>query len=65
MATSHIAPVLEQRIRELNKKIDSKILRGKPYKTEAREHRALLSRMKGMTHRNAFSHSFSFLSFLF
>lgn len=65
MATTHIAPVLEKRIQELNKKIDSKILRGKPYKTEAREHRALLSRIKGMTHRSIFSHSFSFLSVLF
>jgi len=61
MATTHIAPILEKRIQELNKKIDSKILRGKSYKDEAREHRALLSRVKNLTRRNMFSHSFSFL----
>lgn len=61
MATTHIAPILEKRIQELNKKIDSKILRGKPYKDEAREHRALLSKIKGLARQNVFSHSFSFL----
>jgi len=64
MAITHIAPVLEKRIAELNKKIDSKILRGKPYKNEAREHRALLSRLKNLARQNYFSNSFSFLHFL-
>ncbi len=62
MATQHIAPMIEKRLRELNKKIDSKILRGRPYQAEAREHRALLSRMKYVTRRNnVFGHTFSFL----
>ncbi|MEK7390606.1 MAG: hypothetical protein AAB635_00535 [Patescibacteria group bacterium] len=61
MATTHIAPVLEKRIQELNKKIDSNILRGKSYKNEAREHRALLSKIKNLARRSVFSHSFSFL----
>ena len=64
MATTHIAPVLERKIKELNKKIDSKILRGKSYREEAREHRALLARLRRMTTRSFFSQSFSFLSFL-
>ena len=63
MATTHIAPVLEKRIKELNKKIDSKILRGKPYRDEAREHRALLSKLKNLARRGTFSHSFSYLHF--
>jgi|CXWK01.1.fsa_nt_gi hypothetical protein len=61
MAT-HIAPMLEKRIRELNKKIDSKILRGKSYREEAKEHRQLLSKMRYVTRRsNIFGHSLSFL----
>jgi len=61
MAT-HIAPMLEKRIKELNKKIDSKILRGRSYRTEAREHRALLAKMRYITRRNnVFGHSLSFL----
>ena len=62
MTTTHIAPVLEKRIKELNKKIDSKILRGRPYWQEAKEHRALLSKMRYVTRRNnIFGHSLSFL----
>ena len=64
MATLHIAPVLEKRIQELNKKIDSKILRGKNYREEAREHRALLSRLKSAASRTTFGRSYSFLHFL-
>ncbi len=64
MATTHIAPVLEKRIQELNKKIDSKILRGKPYKDEARQHRMLVLRLKGNTHRGMFRHSLAFLHML-
>lgn len=64
MATTHIGPVLERRIRELNKKIDSKILRGKSYHSEAREHRALLARLRRATHRTFFGQAFSFISFL-
>jgi hypothetical protein len=64
MAITHIAPIIEKRIQELNKKIDSKILRGKPYREEAQEHRALLSKLKHMAHRGMFSNSFSFLHFL-
>lgn len=60
MAITHIKPVLEKRIAELNKKIDSKILRGKSYYAEAREHRALLSKLQRVAHRGMFSNSFSF-----
>ncbi len=66
MAITHIAPVLEKRIQELNKKIDSKILRGKPYREEAKEHRVLLSKLaqlKGFARRSFFSHSLSYLHF--
>lgn len=64
MATTHIAPMLENRIRELNRKIDSKILRGRSYRKEAREHRALLSQLKyvGTSRRHA-GHPLSFFSF--
>lgn len=61
MATIHIAPLLEKRIHELNKRIDSKILRGKSYQNEAREHRALLSKLKSAASRHLFARSFSFL----
>jgi len=61
MAIIHIKPVLEKRIAELNKKIDSKILRGKSYHSEAKEHLALLSKLQRVAHRGMFSHSFSFL----
>lgn len=60
----HIAPFVEKRLQELNKKIDSKILRGKSYREEAREHRMLLSKLKSFARRTSFSPSFSFLHFL-
>jgi hypothetical protein len=63
MAT-HIAPVLEKKIIELNRKIDQKILTGRSYQKEARQHRMLLLRLKNSASRNFFSPSFSFLSFL-
>lgn len=46
MSTIHIAEVLEKRIKELNERIDFKILHGRPYSTEAREHRTLLKKLK-------------------
>lgn len=64
MSTTHIAPILERKIQELNKRIDSKILRGKSYRDEAREHRALTSRLKSVIGRGIFGHSLSFLNFL-
>lgn len=63
MAITHIAPLLEKKIAELNKKIDSKILRGKPYREEAREHRALTARLRSL--RSAARHSFMSQSFSF
>ncbi len=63
MSMTHISPALEKRIKELNKKIDSKILRGKPYKSEAREHRMLMLKMRGTTNRTFFANSLSFLHF--
>lgn len=61
MATVHIAELLEKRIQELNKKIDYKILRGKSYQREAKEHRALFNHLKRFTRSNLFSRSLSFL----
>lgn len=52
MATAHITAFLENRIRELNKRIDSKILRGRSYRSEAREHRMILSQLQGSRRRS-------------
>ncbi len=57
---------MERKIKELNRKIDQKILRGLPYQREARQHRMLLLKLKGSVNKSFFSpsFSFSFLSFL-
>ena len=62
MAITHIAPMLEKRLKELNNKIDSKILRGQSYRNEAREHRMLLLRLKGYR-TGMLAQPFSFLRF--
>ncbi len=50
--------MLEREISRINKKIDLKILEGKNYVKEAREHKLLLKKVRYHTRRNFFSKFF-------
>ncbi len=50
---------IETELRTLNKIIDEKIMRGQAYRTESRQHKALLQKLKERQHNNFFDKIFS------
>lgn len=64
MSKQQIVSVVERKIAAVNKAIDAKILRGKPYTREAMEHRLLLSQRRRLKGPNFFSRSMTFLHLL-
>ncbi len=50
-----------QELRELNERIDYKILRGQRYTDESRRHKALLRQLARQSKRGLFSKLFSFV----
>jgi hypothetical protein len=60
MSKSKIVTTIQKELARVNEEIDLKILRGEPYKREARHHKVLLSQLKQI----GYTRSFSFFSFL-
>ncbi len=58
MSHNQYLKMLEREIQEINKKIDRKILQGKNYAKEARDHRLLLQKVRYHNRRNIFSRLF-------
>lgn len=52
MSQSQYLKMLEKEIQKINKKIDLKILQGKDYKREARDHKLLLKKVRYNTERS-------------
>jgi hypothetical protein len=52
MSQSQYLKMLEREIQKINKKIDLKILEGKNYVKEAREHKLLLKKVRYHTRRS-------------
>lgn len=64
MSKQQIVSVVERKIAAVNKRIDAKILRGKPYAREAMEHRLLLSQRRRLRGPSFFTRSMSFMHLL-
>jgi hypothetical protein len=66
MSQTQYLKMLEREIQRVNRKIDLKILEGRNYMKEAREHKLLLKKVRYNTRRNFFSRFFpSFAKFQF
>ncbi|OGJ09179.1 hypothetical protein A2356_03670 [Candidatus Nomurabacteria bacterium RIFOXYB1_FULL_39_16] len=58
MSQTQYLKMLEREIQRVNRKIDLKILEGRNYMKEAREHKLLLKKVRYNTRRNFFSRFF-------
>ncbi len=58
MSQTQYLKMLEREIQRVNRKIDLKILEGRNYMKEAREHKLLLKKVRYHTRRNFFSKFF-------
>lgn len=58
MSQSQYLKMLEREIQRVNRKIDLKILEGRNYMKEAREHKLLLKKVRYHARRNFFSKFF-------
>jgi hypothetical protein len=66
MSQTQYLKMLEREIQRINRKIDLKILEGRNYMKEAREHKLLLKKVRYNTRRNFFSRLFpNFAKFQF
>lgn len=52
MSQKQYLKILEKEIRNINQKIDLKIIRGENYKKEARDHKLLLRKIRLLSRRN-------------
>lgn len=60
MSKQQIATTIKKELEKVNEEIDMRILRGEPYRRQARQHRALLSQLR---HVRSVGRSFSLFSF--
>lgn len=58
MSQAQYLKMLEREIQRVNRKIDLKILEGRNYMKEAREHKLLLKKVRYHSRRNFFSRFF-------
>ena len=58
MSQTQYLKMLEKEIQKINKKIDLKILEGRSYAKEARDHKLLLQKVRFHTRKNFFSRFF-------
>jgi len=58
MSQAQYLKMLEREIQRVNRKIDLKILEGRNYVKEAREHKLLLKKVRYNTRKNFFSRFF-------
>ncbi len=66
MSQTQYLKMLEKEIQRINKKIDLKIVEGKNYMKEAREHKLLLRKVRYHSRRSFFNRFFpTFSSFSF
>jgi hypothetical protein len=54
MSQKQYLKTLEKEIKNINQKIDLKIIRGESYKKEARDHKLLLRKIRLLSRRNFF-----------
>lgn len=52
MSQKQYLKILEREIRNINQKIDLKIIRGESYKKEARDHKLLLRKIRLLSKKN-------------
>ncbi len=52
MSHTQYLKMLDKEIQKINKKIDVKILQGRDYRKEARDHRLLLQKVRFHTHKS-------------
>jgi hypothetical protein len=52
MSQKQYLRILEKEIKNINQKIDLKIIRGESYKKEARDHKLLLRKIRLLSRRN-------------
>ena len=65
MTKEQYLKVIKKEMQRINKKIDTKILRGEEYFKEAREHRLLLRKMRQFDRRGLLARLFGRLSLRF
>lgn len=65
MSAEKIVKEISQELERVNEEIDIRIIKGMPYKREAKRHKLLLSMLNGFSQKTSTRHSFSFMSLLF
>lgn len=60
MSKNKILTTIQRELGRINEQIDMKILKGEPYRREARQHKLLLSQLR---HASGGNRSFSMFSF--
>ncbi len=64
MSKEKLLQTLTSEIEQINEEIDLKVIRGIPYKREAKRHKLLVSMLNEVGEKMNVRQSFSFLSFL-
>jgi len=64
MSKEKLVKTISREIEEINETIDIKVIKGIPYRAEAKRHKLLLSMLQDVT-RKAQTSRFGFASFLF
>lgn len=64
MSQQKLVQEISSELQKINEEIDFKIIKGFPYRREARRHKMLLSMLNDVSKRSSVKTSFSFLSFL-
>ncbi len=64
MSQQKLIQEISSEIEKINEEIDFKIIKGFPYRREARRHKMLLSMLNDVSRSSSTRSSFSFMSFL-
>jgi hypothetical protein len=62
MSKTILIKELKKEINNLNAVIDMKIIRGLPYKTEARRHKFLQKQLQSLSWKSSFNHFISYFA---